>query len=77
MGGVTVGQSVDCYDVVTPAVCKQKRVMTNTMSSIFTTVTTGFTDVFNGYTALTIGVIVVLCGIALAAKFMPKKKKVA
>lgn len=50
--------------------------MTNTISSIYTAATTGFTDAFNGYTALAVAAIGTLVGLALASKFLPRKKKI-
>lgn len=50
--------------------------MTNTLSSIFTSVTTGFTSAVDGYVGIAVLCIGVLAGLALAAKFLPRKKKV-
>lgn len=51
--------------------------MTNTISSIYTTVTTGFTQAVDGYVGIAVLVTVTLAGLALAAKFLPRKKKIA
>jgi len=50
--------------------------MTNTISSVFTDVTSGLTDGINAYTGIAVAVIGTLAALALAGKFLPKKKKV-
>lgn len=50
--------------------------MTNTMDSVYTTLTTGLTGVVNGWTGLMLAIIATLAALAIGAKFMPRKKKV-
>lgn len=50
--------------------------MTNTVASVYDAVTTGLTAGINAYTGLAVAVIGTLAALALASKFLPKKKKI-
>lgn len=50
--------------------------MTNTISTVFTTLTSGVTDAVDAYMGVAILIMAGLCALALGAKFIPKKKKI-
>jgi len=50
--------------------------MTNTISSVFTATTAGLTSGIDAYIGIAVVVIGALAALALASKFIPKKKKI-
>ena len=50
--------------------------MTNTIASIYNTVTTGVSGAVDGWVAVGVLITVALTGFALAKKFLPQRKKV-
>ena len=50
--------------------------MTNTLSSIYTTVSSGISGVVDGWISIGVLITLALAGFALARKFAPQKKKV-
>jgi hypothetical protein len=50
--------------------------MTNTLSSVYSTVSTGITGVVDGWIGIGIAITLGLAAFALARKFVPQKKKV-
>lgn len=50
--------------------------MTNTISGIYSAVTTGYTSTFDALIAIGVSILVVSAGFALVSRFFPKKRKV-
>lgn len=50
--------------------------MTNTLSTIYTSVTSGFTDAFDGLIGIAVAVLVVSVGFALVKSMVPHRARV-
>ena len=50
--------------------------MTNTLSSIYTTVSSGISNVVDGWVGIAVVITLALAGLAIARKFAPQKRKV-
>jgi len=55
---------------------EQSWALTNSVSSVFVSTTEDVSDVFDGFVGLKVAFLVVLVGLGIAVKFLPKSKKI-